>query len=184
MTGRDQWFTRNPTRIYGAGRRRGAPAETQTRQADPKMIREVRLTTRSGSWFSPIPRHAALGRSNNVSTYACTNEFAFICACTCMYINACCRCMGYFSLSPARTNDVGVRIYPVHIYTRPYIAQVSPTCEHSAVRAQDALAVSQLFQIIYQNLCSWYLQLCSCHHSYYQYWKSIDVKNKECERIR
>lgn len=37
--------------------------------------------------------------------YACTNELAFICACACMYTSACCRCMGYFSLSPARAND-------------------------------------------------------------------------------
>lgn len=58
----------------------------------------------------------SLGRSNNVSMYACTNELAVVCACARMYMSACCRCMGYFSLSPARANYVGVRMYPVHVH--------------------------------------------------------------------
>ena len=42
--------------------------KTWTHQTDPKMIREARLTTRSGSWYSPIPRHAASG---DLITYPC-----------------------------------------------------------------------------------------------------------------
>ena len=74
----------------------------------------------------------SLGRSNNVSMYACTNELAFTCACACMCTSACCRCMGYFSLSPARANDVGVHIYPLHVHTLLYIASFSPTCDLEA----------------------------------------------------
>lgn len=63
----------------------------RTRETDPKMIREAGLTTRSGSWYSPIPLDTgSLARSNNVSVHVhepahtSPNERAYV-------WSACCR---------------------------------------------------------------------------------------------
>lgn len=107
-------------------------AKTGTHQ-DPNMIR-VRLTTRSGSWFSPISRHA----TPDLITYprVLVQTSSHLCVHVHVYRSACCRCMGYFSLSPARTNDVGVRTYTMREYTQPCVARISPTCEVCTVCTQ------------------------------------------------
>lgn len=94
------------------------------------MIREMRLTTRSGSWFSPIPQHAA---SEDLITYprslvlTSSHLYGRLCARrTRGYTDACCLCMGYFSLTRQRVQTMWACVYTRCTDTRgPYIAGVA-----------------------------------------------------------
>lgn len=113
--------------------------KTRTRQTDPKMIREARLTTRSGSWYSPIPQHAA---SRDLITYPCmlvqTSSHLYVHVHVCIQARAAAAWDIFHFRQRGQTTrrDVGVRIYPVHAHTLLYIASFSPTCDLDVVRIQ------------------------------------------------
>lgn len=113
--------------------------KTRTRQTDPKMIREARLTTRSGSWYSPIPQHAA---SRDLITYPCmlvqTSSHLYVHVHVCIQARAAAAWDIFHFRQRGQTTrrDVGVRIYPVHAHTLLYIASFSPTCDLDVVCIQ------------------------------------------------
>lgn len=133
--------------------------ETRTRETDPKMIREAGLTTRSGSWYSPIPLDTgSLARSNNVSVHvheptqhldertcahACEARAAVPLGIFFTFASAAKR-RGRAYIPRARTVYIHYTLLPIHVSRSPRVARL----QRYTLDLSKIIEVSRWFEIL------------------------------------